>query len=202
MGGIWKYHIFSQRHDTHSTTERYLEPTQHHAVLATLGTLSSAGTEGVLGSCHLYPSVVRRSKSPASSSRKRTTLTKPQDYNVTYYSAEIVNTLTNLLFIYLAYKGVKSCRKQGHDMVFHVAYYGYFLVGFGSFMFHSTLKCKFVFQKSFVHKPLFRNEHSGHRCPKGPGTNRISLVLVTVACNPLLTRANDFPRSLAISRRA
>ncbi len=45
------------------------------------------------------------------------------------------------MFIYLAYEGVKSCRKHGHDTVFEVAYYGYFLVGLGSFMFHSTLKC-------------------------------------------------------------
>jgi len=63
-----------------------------------------------------------------------------EDYYATYYSAELINTLTNLMFIYLAYKGVKSCRKQGHDTVFEVAYFGYFLVGFGSFMFHTTLK--------------------------------------------------------------
>ncbi|KAJ9616166.1 alkaline ceramidase ydc1 [Knufia peltigerae] len=63
-----------------------------------------------------------------------------EDYYATYYSAEIINTLTNLMFIYLAYKGVKSCRNQGHDTVFEVAYFGYFLVGFGSFMFHTTLK--------------------------------------------------------------
>jgi len=53
-----------------------------------------------------------------------------------------VNTLTNLLFAYLAYEGIKSCRKHGHDTVFTVAYFGYFLVGFGSFMFHTTLKCE------------------------------------------------------------
>ncbi|EXJ74832.1 uncharacterized protein A1O5_01528 [Cladophialophora psammophila CBS 110553] len=63
-----------------------------------------------------------------------------EDYYATYYSAEIINTLTNLMFIYLAYKGVQSCRKHGHDAVFEVAYFGYFLVGFGSFMFHTTLK--------------------------------------------------------------
>jgi len=63
-----------------------------------------------------------------------------QDYYATYYSAEIINTLTNLMFIYLAYAGVKSCRDHGHDTVFEVAYFGYFLVGLGSFMFHTTLK--------------------------------------------------------------
>lgn len=65
-----------------------------------------------------------------------------QDYYATYYAAEIINTLTNGLFIYLAYQGVKSCRKHGHDTVFQVAYFGYFLVGFGSLMFHATLKCE------------------------------------------------------------
>ena len=63
-----------------------------------------------------------------------------EDYYLTYYSAEIINTLTNLLFIYLAYFGIRSCRSNGHDTVFSVAYFGYFLVGIGSFMFHTTLK--------------------------------------------------------------
>lgn len=44
------------------------------------------------------------------------------------------------MFWYCAWQGVKSCRKNGHDKVFEVGYYGYFLVGFGSFMFHTTLK--------------------------------------------------------------
>ncbi|PSK45355.1 hypothetical protein B9Z65_2495 [Elsinoe australis] len=63
-----------------------------------------------------------------------------EDYYATIYSAEIVNTLTNLLFQYLAYKGVKSCIKDGHDQIFLVTFIGYFLVGTGSFLFHSTLK--------------------------------------------------------------
>lgn len=44
------------------------------------------------------------------------------------------------MFWYCAWEGLKSCRKNGHDTVFSVAYFGYFLVGFGSFMFHTTLK--------------------------------------------------------------
>jgi dihydroceramidase len=63
-----------------------------------------------------------------------------EDYYLTYYSAEIINTLTNLLFLYLSYKGIRSCQTNGHDTVFSVAYFGYFLVGIGSFMFHTTLK--------------------------------------------------------------
>lgn len=63
-----------------------------------------------------------------------------EDYYATYYSAEVMNTLTNLMFWYCAWKGVKSCRRHGHDKVFELAYYGYFLVGVGSFMFHTSLK--------------------------------------------------------------
>ena len=65
-----------------------------------------------------------------------------QDYYVTIYSAEIVNTLTNLLFMYLAYKGLTNCYRNGHDRVFSVAFVGYFVVGFGSFLFHTTLSCE------------------------------------------------------------
>jgi len=65
-----------------------------------------------------------------------------QDYYATIYSAEIVNTLTNLLFIALAVKGVLNCVQHGHDRIFLITFVGYGLVGTGSFLFHSTLKCK------------------------------------------------------------
>lgn len=51
-----------------------------------------------------------------------------------------MNTLTNPMFWYCAWEGIKSCRRNNHDKVFEIAYYGYLLVGFGSFMFHTTLK--------------------------------------------------------------
>jgi dihydroceramidase len=60
------------------------------------------------------------------------------------YSAEIINTLTNLLFMYLATKGIRNCLANGHDTVFLVAFVGYLLVGTGSFLFHATLKCKWA----------------------------------------------------------
>ncbi|KAL4896695.1 ceramidase [Aspergillus ambiguus] len=63
-----------------------------------------------------------------------------EDYYATIYSAEIVNTLTNLLFMWLGIKGFLSCRRHGHDHIFKVAYLGYLVVGTGSFLFHSTLK--------------------------------------------------------------
>jgi hypothetical protein len=65
-----------------------------------------------------------------------------QDYYATIYSAEIVNSLTNVLFLWLGLKGLLNCRKYGHDKVFQVAFCGYLLVGAGSFLFHATLKCK------------------------------------------------------------
>ena len=65
----------------------------------------------------------------------------PKNYVVTQYAAEVVNTFTNLLFMYLAAKGIRNCLKHGHDTVFLVAFIGYLLVGTGSFLFHATLKC-------------------------------------------------------------
>lgn len=47
-----------------------------------------------------------------------------EDYYATIYSAEIVNTLTNLLFIYLGVKGIRNCLKYGHDSIFVVSFCG------------------------------------------------------------------------------
>ncbi|KAI9851657.1 MAG: hypothetical protein M1838_003126 [Thelocarpon superellum] len=63
-----------------------------------------------------------------------------EDYYATIYSAEIVNTLTNLLFMFLSFKGLRNCYVHQHDTIFSVAFVGYFLVGLGSFFFHTTLK--------------------------------------------------------------
>jgi len=63
-----------------------------------------------------------------------------EDYYATLWSAEIVNTLTNLLFMGLGVKGLINCFKYQHDRIFVVSFIGYLLVGTGSFFFHSTLK--------------------------------------------------------------
>ncbi|KAF2471995.1 alkaline ceramidase-like protein [Lindgomyces ingoldianus] len=63
-----------------------------------------------------------------------------EDYYATIYAAEIVNTLTNLLFMYLAVKGIDNCLTNGHDRIFLVTFAGYLIVGTGSFLFHATLK--------------------------------------------------------------
>lgn len=69
---------------------------------------------------------------------------KDQDYYATIYSAEIVNTLTNLLFVWLAFRGINNCIQNGHDRIFLVTFFGYLVVGTGSFLFHSTLKCWYL----------------------------------------------------------
>ena len=68
-------------------------------------------------------------------------LNRIQDYYASFYIAELVNTLTNAWFMYLAYLGIVSCRKYGHDTIFLVTFYGYLVVGSGSFAFHASLKC-------------------------------------------------------------
>ncbi|QSZ31179.1 hypothetical protein DSL72_000742 [Monilinia vaccinii-corymbosi] len=61
------------------------------------------------------------------------------DYYATIYSAEIVNTVTNLMFVFLAWKGIDSCIRYGHDGVFLVGFISYLVIGVGSMLFHSTL---------------------------------------------------------------
>jgi dihydroceramidase len=63
-------------------------------------------------------------------------------YYATHYIAEVVNATTNILFLALGIKGVVGCLKYGHDRIFLVSYIGYLLVGTGSFLFHTTLKCE------------------------------------------------------------
>ncbi|KAI3534842.1 alkaline phytoceramidase [Colletotrichum filicis] len=63
-----------------------------------------------------------------------------EDYVVSYYCAEVCNTLTNLLFLWLGFKGVHNCVSQGHPRIFLVAYLGYVIVGLGSTAFHTSLK--------------------------------------------------------------
>ncbi len=77
---------------------------------------------------------------PSPNDRTLTDAGNFQDYYATPYAAEIVNTLTNLLFIYFAYLGIQSCRKHHHDTIFLISFIGYLLVGSGSFLFHATLK--------------------------------------------------------------
>ncbi|KAK3394006.1 ceramidase [Podospora didyma] len=62
-----------------------------------------------------------------------------EDYNISYYCAEVVNTFTNLVFIYLGLKGMHNVLKYSHATIFFFAYLGYIVVGLGSMAFHATL---------------------------------------------------------------
>lgn len=64
-----------------------------------------------------------------------------QDYNITFYCAEAINTLTNLVFMWLGFKGLRNVLAYGHAKVFIVVFLGYIVVGCGSMAFHTTLKC-------------------------------------------------------------
>ncbi|OAR01960.1 hypothetical protein LLEC1_00112, partial [Akanthomyces lecanii] len=63
-----------------------------------------------------------------------------QDYILTYYCAELCNTVTNLAFLYLGFRGIRSCLRQSHDSIVLIAYGGYMVVGLGSIAFHACLK--------------------------------------------------------------
>jgi len=42
--------------------------------------------------------------------------------------------------LWLGFKGIRNCVKQGHDTIFILAFVGYIIVGVGSISFHMTLK--------------------------------------------------------------
>lgn len=63
-----------------------------------------------------------------------------EDYIVTAYIAEFINTLTNLVYIYYAYHGVKSNSNRKDAILRNLPYLGIAAVGLGSGIFHATLK--------------------------------------------------------------
>ncbi|KAL2207143.1 alkaline phytoceramidase [Sarocladium strictum] len=63
-----------------------------------------------------------------------------EDYVLSHYCAEFCNTVTNIIFLLLGVKGIRSCLNHGHPGIFAVAFLGYAAVGTGSVLFHATLK--------------------------------------------------------------
>ncbi|KAI2463658.1 putative alkaline phytoceramidase [Annulohypoxylon bovei var. microspora] len=63
-----------------------------------------------------------------------------EDYVMSYYCAEVCNTLTNALFVWLGYKGIRACIRHSHPPIFFVTFVGYIVVGLGSTFFHASLK--------------------------------------------------------------
>ncbi|PHH86373.1 hypothetical protein CDD83_10358 [Cordyceps sp. RAO-2017] len=63
-----------------------------------------------------------------------------EDYALSFYCAELCNTLTNALFLWLGVRGIRNCLRQSHPTIFLFAFLGYIVVGLGSVFFHATLK--------------------------------------------------------------
>ncbi|KNG87618.1 alkaline phytoceramidase [Aspergillus nomiae NRRL 13137] len=64
-----------------------------------------------------------------------------QDYAVTRYIAEFVNSLTNLVYIFYAIYGLRKLRqKSNHDVFRAIPYWGLMAVGICSAAFHISLK--------------------------------------------------------------
>ncbi|TLS27349.1 hypothetical protein PpBr36_05102 [Pyricularia pennisetigena] len=62
-----------------------------------------------------------------------------EDYNITPYIAEFVNTFTNLIFIWLGVKGIRNCIANGFSPALTLSFVGYVVIGLGSMAFHGTL---------------------------------------------------------------
>ncbi|KAI1265265.1 alkaline dihydroceramidase [Xylariaceae sp. FL1019] len=63
-----------------------------------------------------------------------------EDYVMSYYCAEVCNTVTNALFLWFGYRGIRDCLRYAHPSIFFVTFVGYVIVGVGSTLFHATLK--------------------------------------------------------------
>ncbi|KDN60355.1 putative alkaline phytoceramidase [Colletotrichum sublineola] len=60
--------------------------------------------------------------------------------NVDFTYHGFFKTFTNLLFLWLGFKGVHNCVSERHPRIFLIAYLGYLIVGLGSTAFHTSLK--------------------------------------------------------------
>jgi len=66
-----------------------------------------------------------------------------ENYKITPYIAEFVNTVTNAFFISLALYGVRNSIRQKYHPWFIATEMGFLLVGVGSWLFHATLLYQF-----------------------------------------------------------
>lgn len=66
-----------------------------------------------------------------------------ENYAVSNYLAEFVNTLTNAIFILLAFYALRNAIKNEFEFRFVLVSFGFMLVGIGSWLFHMTLQYDF-----------------------------------------------------------
>ncbi|KAJ3036812.1 Alkaline ceramidase 3 [Rhizophlyctis rosea] len=62
-----------------------------------------------------------------------------ENYIVTYYLAELWNSISNLCFLIWPLTGMYTCYKMRAEKRFYLSYAALILVGTGSFLFHGTL---------------------------------------------------------------
>ncbi|KAH8586692.1 ceramidase-domain-containing protein [Bisporella sp. PMI_857] len=63
-----------------------------------------------------------------------------EDYIITEYIAEFINTLTSATYVYYAYYSIKQNKNRKDALLRNFPYLGLAGVGFGSAIFHATLK--------------------------------------------------------------
>ncbi|KAI9641847.1 hypothetical protein NHQ30_009714 [Ciborinia camelliae] len=63
-----------------------------------------------------------------------------EDHIITTYIAEFINTLTNITYIYYAYKGIRANSNRQDAILRNLPYLGLALVGLLSGLFHATCK--------------------------------------------------------------
>lgn len=66
-----------------------------------------------------------------------------ENYVITYYMAEAVNTVTNSIFVLLAGYSLRNVIRNGFEKRYMLCTLGFMLVGLGSWLFHMTLKYHF-----------------------------------------------------------
>ncbi|PVH85176.1 alkaline phytoceramidase [Cadophora sp. DSE1049] len=63
-----------------------------------------------------------------------------EDYILTPYIAEVINTLTNVTYLIYAFHGIKNNANRKDAVLRNLPYLGIAAVGFGSAIFHATMK--------------------------------------------------------------
>ncbi|VEU20844.1 DEKNAAC101652 [Brettanomyces naardenensis] len=66
-----------------------------------------------------------------------------ENYVVSSYAAEIINTLTNLIYVFFAFNLLLSTIRNKHGAIFILASLGLLAVGVGSWLYHMTLRYEF-----------------------------------------------------------
>ncbi|EKD20913.1 alkaline phytoceramidase [Drepanopeziza brunnea f. sp. 'multigermtubi' MB_m1] len=99
-----------------------------------------------------------------------------EDYILTPYIAELINTLTNLTYLLYAYHGIKNNANRKDAVLRNLSYLGIAAVGLGSAVFHATMKSWTQWYRAgghrpgYIHDPLHRIQVFSERGEMGYGS--------------------------------